>query len=89
MFAAVRDTADAHDVRVVYRAQEPAVRAIAERALGGHPRITLVEPLGYADFSNFMARCAFMLTDSGGVREKHRPRRARARARDDTERRSA
>ena len=60
MFAAVRDTADAHaDVRVVYPVHKnPAVRAIAERALGGHPRITLVEPLGYADFSNFMARCA-------------------------------
>ena len=72
MFAAVRDTADAHaDVRVVYPVHEnPAVRAIAERALGGHPRITLVEPLGYADFSNFMARCAFMLTDSGGVQEE-------------------
>ena len=72
MFAAVRDTADAHaDVRVVYPVHKnPAVRAIAERALGGHPRITLVEPLGYADFSNFMARCAFMLTDSGGVQEE-------------------
>ena len=72
MFAAVRDTADAHaDVRVVYPVHKnPAVRAIAEGALGGHPRITLVEPLGYADFSNFMARCAFMLTDSGGVQEE-------------------
>ena len=37
MFAAVRDTADAHaDVRVVYPVHKnPAVRAIAERALGG------------------------------------------------------
>lgn len=72
MFAAVRDAVDAHpDVEAVYPVhRNPAVRAVAERVLGGHPRIRLVEPLDYADFSNFMARCSFMLTDSGGVQEE-------------------
>lgn len=72
MFAAVRDAVDAHpDVEAVYPVhRNPAVQAVASRVLGGHPRIRLVEPLDYADFSNFMARCSLMLTDSGGVQEE-------------------
>lgn len=72
MFAAVRDAVDAHpDVEAVYPVhRNPAVQAVASRVLGGHPRIHLVEPLDYADFSNFMACCSLMLTDSGGVQEE-------------------
>lgn len=58
-----------------YRFEEPALEAVdfdGLRVLGltCHRRENLGEPLGYADFSNFMARCAFMLTDSGGVQEE-------------------
>lgn len=72
MLAAVRDAVDAHpDVQAVFPVhRNPVVRETAARTLGGHPRILLVDPLGYADFSNFMARCSFMLTDSGGVQEE-------------------
>lgn len=72
MLRAVRDTVDAHEnteaVFPVHR--NPAVRETAFRMLGGHPRIHLIEPLDYRDFSNMMARCSFMLTDSGGVQEE-------------------
>ena len=50
--------------------RNPLVQEAAARILGGHPRIRLIDPLDYADFSNFMARCCFMLTDSGGVQEE-------------------
>lgn len=72
MLRAVRDTVATHEeteaVFPVHR--NPAVRETAFRVLSGHPRIRLVEPLDYRDFSNMMARCSFMLTDSGGVQEE-------------------
>ena len=72
MLAAVRDEAAARDdVEVVFPVhRNPAVREVAERELGGAPRVHLVEPLDYGDFSNLMARCSLMLTDSGGVQEE-------------------
>ena len=72
IFEAVRDTVEAFpDVQVVYPVhRNPLVQEAAARILGGHPRILLIDPLDYADFSNFMARCCFMLTDSGGVQEE-------------------
>lgn len=72
IFEAVRDTVDAHpDVQVVYPVhRNPIVQDAATRILGGRPRIELIDPLDYADFSNLMARCSFMLTDSGGVQEE-------------------
>lgn len=72
IFEAVRDTVEAFpDVQMVYPVhRNPLVQEAAARILGGHPRIRLIDPLDYADFSNFMARCCFMLTDSGGVQEE-------------------
>ena len=45
--------------------QEPVKRLLAE-----HPRIALIEPLGYEDFVWFMDRAHFILSDSGGVQEE-------------------
>lgn len=72
MFAAVRDVVEAHlDVEVVYPVHKnPVVQEAAYRILGDHPRIRLIEPLDYRDFSNFMARCSIMITDSGGIQEE-------------------
>lgn len=72
IFEAVRDTVEAFpDVQVVYPVhRNPLVQEAAARILGDRPRILLIDPLDYADFSNFMARCCFMLTDSGGVQEE-------------------
>lgn len=72
IFEAVRDMVREHpDVQVVYPVhRNPAVQDAAARILGEEPRIRLIDPLDYADFSNFMARCFFMLTDSGGVQEE-------------------
>ncbi len=48
----------------------PAVRAVAMPALGGHPRIHLIDPVGYADFATLMRAATLILTDSGGVQEE-------------------
>ncbi len=46
----------------------PAVGAVAAEFT--HPRLTLVPPLGYAEFARHMAGCRLILTDSGGVQEE-------------------
>lgn len=48
----------------------PAVRGQVVSALGGRPRITLCEPLGYPDLIRVLRRAALVLTDSGGIQEE-------------------
>ncbi|WP_424184655.1 non-hydrolyzing UDP-N-acetylglucosamine 2-epimerase [Actinokineospora sp. G85] len=72
VLGAVRSLADRHrDVRVVVPAHpNPAVRAQVVRALGGHPGITVVAPLGYPELVWVLRRCAMVITDSGGIQEE-------------------
>lgn len=72
IFYAVRDIVEQFpDVYLVYPMHlNPAVREQAERILGGHARIRLIEPLDVVDAHNFMARAYLILTDSGGVQEE-------------------
>ncbi len=48
----------------------PNVLAAAEWALGGHPRIRLLEPLPYPDFIHLLDQCWLLLSDSGGLQEE-------------------
>jgi UDP-N-acetylglucosamine 2-epimerase (non-hydrolysing) len=50
--------------------KSPAVRESLLPVLDGHDRVTIVEPLGYADFAATLAACDLVLTDSGGVQEE-------------------
>ncbi len=72
MFRAIRRCMDAHpDVKAIYPIHmNPAVRATADRILGGDPRIHIIEPLEVLDFHNFLARSYLILTDSGGIQEE-------------------
>ena len=72
MFRAIRRIVDEHkDVKVIYPIHlNPEVRKAAEIELKGNERIRLIEPLDVLDFHNFMARCYFILTDSGGIQEE-------------------
>lgn len=72
IFRAVRRIADEQeDVQVVYPVHlNPAVQEIANKELGDHPRIHLIEPLGVIDFHNLASRAHLILTDSGGVQEE-------------------
>ena len=68
----IRQLVDAHpDLGVVYPVHlNPQVQEPVRRLLGGHPRIALATPASYEDFVWLMDRCAFVLTDSGGVQEE-------------------
>ena len=48
----------------------PNVTKPAYEILGGHPRIHLVEPLGYGPFVQAMKQAYFIISDSGGVQEE-------------------
>lgn len=72
MFRAIRRVLDEHDdVRAIYPIHlNPKVRSVAREVFGDDDRIHMIEPLDVLDFHNFMARCYFVLTDSGGIQEE-------------------
>lgn len=48
----------------------PAVRAAAEAALSGAPRVLRLDPLEYPDFIQLLSRAWLIVSDSGGVQEE-------------------
>lgn len=69
---AVRDVAERYeDVEIVYPVHlSPAVRACAQEELGGVPHVHLIDPVDVEEMHNLMARCCFVMTDSGGLQEE-------------------
>lgn len=68
---ALLDLAARPDVHLVYPVHpNPNVQQPVRRHLGGHPNISLIEPLDYVSFVSLMQRARFLLTDSGGVQEE-------------------
>lgn len=69
---AIREVADASPTATfVYPVHlNPNVREPVHRILGNHPRVKLIEPLGYQPFVWLMDRSTIVLTDSGGVQEE-------------------
>ena len=71
MTALRRLAEDYPQVELVYPVHlSPVVREAAETYLSGHDRIHLIDPLDVAEMHNLMARCAFVMTDSGGLQEE-------------------
>jgi UDP-N-acetylglucosamine 2-epimerase (non-hydrolysing) len=71
MARTLRRLADRGDSEVLLPLHKsPAVRESLVPELGGHPFVTITEPLGYADFVATLADCDLVLTDSGGVQEE-------------------
>jgi UDP-N-acetylglucosamine 2-epimerase (non-hydrolysing) len=72
VFRAVRRLVDEHeDVRLLYPVHpNPNVVEPAEELLSDHPRIHLVEPLGYRDLVLALQGAHLILTDSGGIQEE-------------------
>lgn len=72
VFKAVRQVVDTYqDVEVVYPVHlNPVVQETANRLLGNHDRIHLVQPLDVIDFHNIAAKSYFIMSDSGGVQEE-------------------
>jgi UDP-N-acetylglucosamine 2-epimerase (non-hydrolysing) len=48
----------------------PQVMSVVHKILEASDNVHLVDPLGYPDFVNLMARAKLILTDSGGVQEE-------------------
>lgn len=72
MLGAIRQIVDEYeDIKLVYPMHmNPAVRETANKVLGSHNRIKLIEPLNVIDFHNLLSRCYLILTDSGGIQEE-------------------
>lgn len=72
IFRAVREIVRTHpEVEVVYPVHlSPAVRDCAREELGGAERIHLIDPVDVEEMHNLMARCNFVMTDSGGLQEE-------------------
>ncbi|SFR98114.1 non-hydrolyzing UDP-N-acetylglucosamine 2-epimerase [Sphingomonas jatrophae] len=70
--AGVRAVVDAHaDVHVVYPVHpNPVVRETVAHALADHPRIHLIDPLGYVELMGLIGRATLVLSDSGGLQEE-------------------
>lgn len=71
-FTAIRAFVDlTPDVAVYFPVHpNPNAREAAFELLSGHPRINLVEPLGYRDMVAAVQNCWCVVTDSGGLQEE-------------------
>jgi len=59
------------DIQIVFPVHlNPGVRKVVIPALGGHERISLLDPLDYQSAVQLMSRSAVILTDSGGIQEE-------------------
>lgn len=72
IFTAMRRLVDDHpDTLLVYAVHlSPTVREAAFPILSGHDRIKLLDPIGYGDSINLLARSHLMMSDSGGFQEE-------------------
>ena len=71
MHAILRIVRTHPDVEVVYPVHlSPTVRACVFPILGGQERIHLIDPIDVEEMHNLMARCFFVMTDSGGLQEE-------------------
>ena len=71
-FTAVRAFVDVHpDVNVYFPVHpNPNAQNVAREVLSGHPRIRLVEPLGYRHLVAVLQSAWCVVTDSGGLQEE-------------------
>lgn len=69
---AIRELALTHpEIEVVYPVHlSPVVRECAFGILKDVPRVHLIDPIDVENMHNLMARCYFVLTDSGGLQEE-------------------
>lgn len=72
IFRAVRRVArENRDVQFVYPVHlSPIVRQCAAQELSGEENILLTDPVDVEEMHNLIARCHFVMTDSGGLQEE-------------------
>lgn len=69
---AVLEVVNTHpDVNVIFPVHlNPNVQKVVRSILADHPRIQLMEPLGYEEFAKYIKEATLILTDSGGIQEE-------------------
>ncbi len=69
---AIRELVEANeDVEIVYPVHlSPVVRDCVFSVLKDVPRVHLIDPIDVEEMHNLMARCFFVMTDSGGLQEE-------------------
>jgi UDP-N-acetylglucosamine 2-epimerase (non-hydrolysing) len=69
--SALRRFVESHaDVALVFPVHPNPFVVEAAKALEGHPRIHIIEPLGYEEFIQLLAQVWLIVSDSGGVQEE-------------------
>ena len=53
--------------------KNPIIREPLKKILGGNPRILLTEPLSYEKLVSAMKSSEIIISDSGGIQERHLP----------------
>ena len=62
---------DIPDISIIYPVHlNPVVRETADRILGGHDRIHLIDPLNVQDMHNLMNKSTLIMAESGGLQEE-------------------
>lgn len=70
VFSAVRAIAE-EGIKVIYPIHKnERIHALANDAFSGAENVKIIPPLCVYDFHNFLSRCRFVITDSGGVQEE-------------------
>ena len=71
VFSAVSTLATEERISVVYPVHKnEKILPLAEEVFYGNAYVKLTEPLGVRDFHNFLSKCKFVITDSGGIQEE-------------------
>jgi UDP-N-acetylglucosamine 2-epimerase (non-hydrolysing) len=62
---------DHDDIALIFPIHpNPCVQGPSRELLSGHPRIHLIQPLGYKDFVHLLTHAWLIVSDSGGVQEE-------------------
>ncbi len=70
VFSAVRVLAK-EGIKIIYPIhRNERIHELAKSAFSGVENVEIIPPLYVRDFHNFLARCRFVITDSGGVQEE-------------------
>ncbi len=71
VFFAVREIAERKGIKIVYPMHKnEKIISLAKKTLNGVCGIKIIRPLSPYDFHNFLSRCKFVITDSGGIQEE-------------------
>jgi len=58
-----------HDLPLIFPAHPRTAKIISNLGIS-HPRLHMIEPLGYLEFNYLVERCKAVITDSGGITEE-------------------